>query len=374
MLKPLEPTAEIVTDADGGRVVVQGDWLLANVTQCQTLLTNLLPSIPENAARLDVTNIGRIDGAGAVSLLHVIAVLEQRTGCAVVGTNSAARIVQLYRQRRQPLPGVTGEPDFFENIGVGAASSWNSLVATTALTAESVHAAGLSLVRPGGTAWRDLPRLVLRTGGDGLGIVVMTNLLIGGIMGFQGVMQLANFGATSFVPTMVLIAQVREMAPIMTAIIVAGRSGAGFAAELGSMKVAEEVDALRTLGLDPVRWLVIPRIAALLIALPLLTVIGMAVGLLGGMAAALPLMSDISMETYIHLSATSMTLSNVLFGLLKPFVFAVAIGVLACGQGLAARGGAAAVGLRTTSAVVLSIFSVILIDCVFAMAGTMLGV
>ena len=374
MLTPMNPSVEVTDDADGGRVVVHGDWVLANVAQAQALLANALPTIPEKTARLDVSGIGRIDGAGAVSLLHVIAVLEQRDGFAVVGSNSAARIVELYRQRRQPLPEAMREPGFFETIGAGAASSWNSLMATTALTAESTHAAVMALLRPGGTAWRDLPGLVLRTGGDGLGIVVMTNVLIGGIMGFQGVMQLANFGATSFVPTMVLLAQVREMAPIMTAIIVAGRSGAGFAAELGSMKVAEEVDALRTLGLDPLRWLVVPRITALVIALPLLTLIGMAVGLLGGMAAALPLMPEISMETYIHLSATSMTLHNVVFGMLKPFVFAVAIGILACGQGLAARGGAAAVGQRTTSAVVLSIFAVILIDCGFAMAGTLLGV
>ncbi len=374
MSTPVEPAVAFAGAGADQHIVVSGDWVLGAVIRLQALVSAVLPVIPGTLARLDLSGIGRIDGAGAVMLLPLVAAIEQREGFALTGDNPATRLVELYRQHRQSLPEVTREAGVFEHIGQSAADAMNSLVATAVMTGATAQAAVTAIARPGGTAWRDLPGLVLRTGGDGLGIVVMTNVLIGGIMGFQGVMQLANFGATSFVPTMVLLAQVREMAPIMTAIIVAGRSGAGFAAELGSMKVAEEVDALRTLGLDPLRWLVVPRVAALLISLPLLTLIGMAVGLFGGMAAALPLMPELSLETYVHLSAKALTLHNVVFGMLKPLVFAIAIGVLACGQGLAARGGAAAVGARTTSAVVLSIFAVILIDCAFAMAGTMLGI
>ncbi len=373
MLTAVAPTLVIATQG-APRIVAAGDWRLASLAAAQAQVDALLPGLPAEVMQLDLSPIGRIDGAGAVALLGLVTALEHRPGFTLSGDNPASRLVDLYRQRRQPIPEAAREPGFLESLGEGAVGMLTRLTATIKLTNTTVHGAVSAVVRPRGTAWRDLPGLVLRTGGDGLGIVVMTNLLIGSIMGFQGVMQLANFGATAFVPTMVLIAQVREMGPIMTAIIVAGRSGAGFAAELGSMKVSEEVDALRTLGLDPVCWLVVPRVAALLIVLPLLTLIGMAVGVVGGMAAALPLMPGLSMETYVSLSADSLTLSNVLFGLLKPFVFAVAIGVLACGQGLAARGGAAAVGLRTTSAVVLSIFSVILIDCAFALVSTLLGI
>lgn len=351
-------------------LTVGGDWVLASVTEAHRAVDAVLPQVV-GAGRLDLGSVGRVDGSGAVVLLRLVDALETHGGCTLAGDGPAARLVALYRQRRQEPLRPADEAGLLESVGQGAAGAVDGLAATVSLFGATAHHAVAALTRPRTCAWNELPRLMLRTGGDGLGIVVMTNLLIGGIMGFQGVVQLAAFGASGFVPQMVLLAHVREMGPVMTAIIVAGRSGAGFAAELGTMQVSEEVDALRTLGLDPVRWLVVPRLSALLISLPLLTLIGMAVGLGGGMVAALPFLPDISLESYLSLTAQSLTINHVVFGLLKPVAFAIAIAVLACGQGLAARGGAAAVGARTTTAVVLAIFAVIVIDCAFAMWSTL---
>jgi phospholipid/cholesterol/gamma-HCH transport system permease protein len=206
-----------------------------------------------------------------------------------------------------------------------------------------------------------------------LTIVVLTNLLIGAIMAFQGAIQLQRFGATSMTPIMVTVAHLRELGPIMTAFIVAGRSGAGMAAEIGTMQVSEEVDALKTMGLDPMRWLVLPRVVALLIALPLLTVVGNALGLFGGLIATLLMSDSMTWGIYWETVGGAMEFRHLGRGLFKTLFFGLAIAGLACAQGLAARGGAAAVGVRTTAAVVLSLFAVVVLDCLFAVIFAWLG-
>lgn len=148
-------------------------------------------------------------------------------------------------------------------------------------------AVGQAAVRPLRVRWRAVPALVERIGADGVGIVVLINVLMGVVMGFQGVVQLQRFGATEYVAHLVGIAVTRELGPVMTAIVVTGRSGAAISAELATMKVSEEIDALRTLGFDPMRFLVLPRTLALIVALPVLTLIGNAAAVLGSMVVAM---------------------------------------------------------------------------------------
>jgi len=193
------------------------------------------------------------------------------------------------------------------------------------------------------------------------------------IVAFVGVLQLQRFGAQRFVTDMVAIGHVRELGPIITAIIISGRTGAGFAAELGTMKVSEEVDALRSLGFDPFRWLVLPRLMTLLVALPLLTLVGDYIGILGGMIASLPIL-DMTASSYLEATSRAITMKHFMLGWIKAIPFAVAITLLSCAQGLATRGGAEAVGERTTRAVVLSIFAVILIASLHAMIYALLEI
>ena len=225
--------------------------------------------------------------------------------------------------------------------------------------------AGITLLRhPRAGHWKDVVPLCEKTGADAVPIVLLINFLVGFVMAFQSAKQLKMFGANIYVADLVGISLTRELAPLMTAIIVCGRSGAAFAAEIGSMKVNEEVDALRTLGISPFGWLVVPRIAALILVVPLLTLIADFVGTAGGLLVGI-IDLDLTAQGYVIETLTAVHGWDVLTGLLKSLVFSVAIGLIACQQGLAATGGAEGVGRRTTSSVVTSLFVLVAIDALF---------
>jgi phospholipid/cholesterol/gamma-HCH transport system permease protein len=213
--------------------------------------------------------------------------------------------------------------------------------------------------------------LVERAGTDGLPIIMLINFLVGAILGLQGAIQLHRFGGDQFLANLVGLSIVRELGPLMTAILVTGRSGAAYAAELGTMMVNEEVDALRTLGQDPQRFLVFPRVLALFLVVPVLTVIGNLVGSLGGLAIAMSYL-DQPAVVYLQSLQQAVGLGDLGTGLLKSGVFAITIGLIACQRGLATRGGAAGVGRSTTSAVVVVLFALVALDAVFTWVFSLL--
>lgn len=222
--------------------------------------------------------------------------------------------------------------------------------------------AGIRLVRsPRSGHWRDLAPLCESTGANAVPIVVLINFLVGSVMAFQSAKQLKLFGANIYVADLVGISLTRELAPLMTAIIVCGRSGAAFAAEVGSMKVNEELDALRTLGLSPFSWLVVPRLVALVLVVPLLTLVADSVGILGGLLVGIVDLG-LTPQGYLLETLRSVQSWDILTGLLKSLVFSVAIALIACQQGFAAAGGAAGVGRRTTSSVVATLFTLVMLD------------
>lgn len=225
--------------------------------------------------------------------------------------------------------------------------------------------AGLNLVRkPRSGHWNEVAPLCEKAGADALPIVLVINFLVGFVMAFQSAKQLRMFGANIYVADLVGISLTRELAPLMTAIIVAGRSGAAYAAELGSMKVNEEVDALRTLGLTPFGWLVVPRVVALVLVVPVLTLLADFVGTTGGLFVGL-IDLDLTARGYILETLKAVHGWDVVTGLIKSVVFSGAIGLIACQQGLAASGGAEGVGKRTTSSVVSSLFALVILDALF---------
>jgi phospholipid/cholesterol/gamma-HCH transport system permease protein len=230
-----------------------------------------------------------------------------------------------------------------------------------------------ALRRPATINWADVTRIMERAGADGLPIVVMITFLVGMVTAFQAIVQLRQFGADIFVADLVALSVTRELGPLMTAIIVAGRSGAAFSAELGTMSVSEEIDALRTLGLSPYGFLVYPRIIALVLVVPLLTLVGDLCGILGGVFVSM-LRLDITLTAYWQRTLEVLDLWDVASGVLKSVVFGWAIALVACQRGLATRGGAAGVGLSTTSAVVASLFSLVVIDALFTVIFNLYGV
>jgi phospholipid/cholesterol/gamma-HCH transport system permease protein len=226
---------------------------------------------------------------------------------------------------------------------------------------------------PKSVDWRSLPKLMQEIGADAWPVTSVANLLVGIIVGFLGVSQLGRFGAIAFVPELVVVAHFRELCPLITAVIVAGRSGSGLASEIATMKVSEEIDALRSMGFDPIRWLVVPRCLALVLTLPLLTWIGDFMGVVGGLAATM-MITKMSARAYVQATLDHITFVHLFVGLVKSPFLALAIGLIACGQGLQTQGGAAAVGKRTTSAVVQSIFCVVAISTVFTFFFALMGI
>jgi phospholipid/cholesterol/gamma-HCH transport system permease protein len=214
--------------------------------------------------------------------------------------------------------------------------------------------------------WGEVWPTIERVGADAVPIVVLINFLVGFVMAFQGAVQLKQFGANIFVADLVGLSVARELGPLMTAIILSGRSGAAFAAELGSMKVTEEIDALRTVGLDPMRYLVLPRAVAILVAMPVLVLLADLVGILGGMVVGV-LSLDLTVVGYFLETRRALSLWDVYSGVIKSVVFGLAIALISCQQGLATSGGAEGVGRRTTSSVVTTFFVLVLLDAAFTL-------
>ena len=204
-----------------------------------------------------------------------------------------------------------------------------------------------------------------RTGVDALPIVALISFLMGLIMAFMSSVQLEQFGANIYVASLVSLAMTRELGPIMTAIIVAGRSGSAFAAEIGTMKITEEVDALFTMGFDPVRFLVVPKLVAAVVMVPILTLFSDLFAMAGGLLVGV-LMLDLTANSYIAQTVKTLTLFDVSWGILKSGVFGLLIAGIGCLRGFQVQGGAASVGKATTSAVVSSIFLIILSDSIFS--------
>ena len=204
-----------------------------------------------------------------------------------------------------------------------------------------------------------------KTGVDAVPIVALISFLLGLIMAFMSALQLRQFGANIYVASLVGFAMVSELGPIMTAIIVAGRSGSAFAAEIGTMKISEEVDALFVMGFNPALFLAVPKIIAALIVVPLLTLFSDLFAIFGGLLIGV-MMLDLSISSYLEQTIETLTFFEVMWGLMKSAVFAVAIAWIGCLRGFQTRGGAAGVGNSATSAVVTSIFLIILLDSIFA--------
>jgi len=206
----------------------------------------------------------------------------------------------------------------------------------------------------------------LRIGGDALPIVALIAFLVGLVVALQSAYQLRQFGANIYVANLIAVSMTREMGPLMTAIILAGRSGAAIAAEIATMKVSEEVDALETIGLNPVRYAVVPKFQGITITMPALVVYADLVGIVGGFLVALFYL-DISLEAFWKQVHSALHLKDLLTGLLKSVAFAWIIVLIAAHKGFQARGGAESVGRVTTSSVVMSIFWVIVADAAFSM-------
>jgi len=315
----------------------------------------------------DMQGVESIDGGALALLVHVRSDLRLRgVECEFVRTNDRVHdLVHLYRGDVDPKRRKKRKPQSaLDQIGRATLAFLEEIKSVLGFLGTSMLAAVGLLREPRTANWKAVMPIMERAGVDAVPIVVLINFLVGFVMAFQGAVQLKQFGANIFVADLVGLSVVRELGPLMTAIIVCGRSGAAFAAELGTMKVSEEIDALQTLGFGPIQYLVLPRVLALMLVLPFLTLFADLVGILGGLVVGLVSL-DLSIAGYLVETKKALAIWDVGSGLLKSVVFAVAIAVISCQQGFATSGGAEGVGRRTTASVVSILFALILIDAGF---------
>ncbi len=330
---------------------------------------------PGRGHEIDLSAVERLDGVCAAMLVSVEA--EARCSGQYLHFHGASpgveRLLALYGIDGNPCKAPPTHLRILEQVGEATCS----LVANTRNTLSFIGELSLSAIRairtPKSVHWADLGKLLERAGADSVPIVIAINLLVGFILGLQSAMQMEQFGVGIYVADLVGMSVVRELGPLMTAIIVTGRSGAAYAAQIGTMVVSEEVSALRSMGFDPVRFLVIPRTIALALMVPLLVVIGNFVGLLGGLLVGV-LYLDVSISAYILRTQSVIGLSDWCSGLLKAAVFGIAIALIACERGFSTRGGAEGVGTSTTSAVVTMLFTLVCLDAFFTIIFSALGI
>ena len=260
---------------------------------------------------------------------------------------------------------------FFERIGRSTVAHRDKALAMLSFVGESSIALGGWILHPGRIRWRPILFNVRSAGFNALPIVGLLSFLLGIVVAYQGADQLRQYGANIYVTDLVGLSMLREFAPLMTAIIIAGRSGSSYAAQIGTMAVTQEIDAMRTLGIAPLEMLVLPKLIALVIAMPLLTVFADVLGVLGGMIMA-QVQLGVSFSEFLGRFPHAVSVTSYLIGIGKAPVFAVLIALVGCFQGFLTRGGPESVGRHTTRAVVQSIFLVIVADALFSIAFSIL--
>jgi len=262
---------------------------------------------------------------------------------------------------------------FFNYIGEEAKSFFNDVISFIEFFGQIFAALLNLLINPSKMRWKDFPFHFTRAGVNAVFICLLIMALLGLITGYQGAVQLKHFGADIFVADLVGISIARELSPLMIAILVAGRSGSAFAAEIGTMKVSEEIDALKSMGFDYIQFLVLPRVLSVAIAMPILTLLGDFAGIGGGIIASLATL-DISLSGFLNELQRALTFGDLFSGLGKSIIFGFLIASVGCFRGLQVKGGAESVGKYTTISVVTGILMIILADAVFTFLFQAIGI
>jgi phospholipid/cholesterol/gamma-HCH transport system permease protein len=362
---------EISNGDDGAKTLhIQGRMDAATAAEAIAGIKSILkPPLP-TALTVDLAKVTYLDDFGALVLVELRKLMVgQKSRLYIKNADQRVKkILSILKYDESGAPATIVRkptPNLFIRLGEGVFAQ----VADLNFTFSFIGSVCLSLIHvilhPRSLRLDDTFLSMKKVGVDALPIVGLISFLLGLIMAFMSSVQLQQFGANIYVASLVSLAMVRELGPIMTAIIVAGRSGSAFAAEIGTMKISDEVDALFTMGFDPTRFLVVPKIVASIITVPILTLFSDLFAIMGGLVVGV-LMLDLTTNAYMAQTLKTLTLFDVFWGFLKAAVFALLIAGIGCLRGFQVRGGAAEVGQATTSAVVSSIFLIILTDAVFA--------
>ncbi|MBA4805340.1 MAG: ABC transporter permease [Brevundimonas sp.] len=362
---------------DGGpdlTLRLTGDWTATELGRISQRLDRELEQ--RCVAAVDLTALGRFDTAGALALV-------QASNCVLPETAWTQRpeagriyamVERLERESAEPPRRSPGWVRGFAKIGRGVQDIAAEMTLSLAFLGRLIVAAGAALRHPGRIRWPAWVSQTERSGLDAIPIVVVTSFFIGAVVAFIGADLLSQFGFDVFAVELIAISVLREFAVVIAAVLLAGRSASSFAAEVGSMKMNQEIDAMQVMGVNPFQALVIPRLAALVLMLPLLTFLGMLAGLLGGLLVAWSQLS-LGPAFFIQRMVDIPDIGNHLFvGLSKAPVFAIIVAGIGCRQGMAVAGDVESLGRRVTAAVVQAIFAIIFLDALFALTYLELGI
>jgi phospholipid/cholesterol/gamma-HCH transport system permease protein len=362
---------------------LQGDWTIHHAEaidrQLRQRTAEAGKSDRSRAISLDLAGLTGLDSAGAW-LVTRLARDARLAGREVALRNLDPKMQDLLQRvidaapaHAAPAPPRRNLGDWIAQIGEAVCDLWNESLDLLAFFGAFVSVFLRSVTRPRHLRFNSIVSHIEQTGLNAMPIVGLISFLVGVVLAYQGADQLARFGAQVFTVNMVGVSVLREMGILLTAIVVAGRSGSAFTAQIGTMKVNEEVDALETMGLNPIEVLVLPRVVALVLCLPLLTFFADLMGLLGGGLMCV-LLVDMSFHQYLTLLRQAITVSQFGVGMIKAPVFALLIALIGCFEGMQVTGSAESVGRLTTKSVVEGIFLVIVFDAFFSILFSALGV
>jgi phospholipid/cholesterol/gamma-HCH transport system permease protein len=352
-------------------LALSGEWTARGIGALAPRLTTIQVA-SKSAVIADGTQIEALDTAGAW-VLHQLLQRLRAEGIDITLRGLRPPFAKLLAIVAQQVAEQSDNPaaqkplSALARLGHSAVTACDDSVALLSFIGESTLTLVNSITHPARLRWRPVLYNIRSAGFDALPIVGLLSFLLGVVVAYQGADQLRQYGANIFVADLIGLSMLREFAPLITAIILAGRSGSAYAAQIGTMQVTEEIDAMRTLGIAPLELLVLPKILALMIAMPLLTVFADVLGVFGGMIMAQAQLG-VGFSEFLDRFVKAVDLSAYLIGIGKAPVFAFIIAVVGCFQGFRTQGGADSVGRQTTRAVVQSIFLVIVADALFSVA------
>ena len=362
-------SADILRGETPSQLRCQGAWITRMLAPLEERIESLITTVGEDV-RIDASALTAFDTSGAWLLHRTVLALQARGRTVrVEGLRPEfEELLRLVASRAPPAgAGQAPAPSLLTRVGLAAWEGLRQALGLLSFLGEAATVLSRSIREPRRIRWRAILYNIQTAGFEALPITGLLTFLLGVVIAYQGAEQLRRVGANIYIADLVGLSMVRELAPLITAIIVAGRSGSAYAAQIGTMKVTEEIDALRTIGIAPFDLLVLPKVVALAVVLPLLTVYTDMMGILGGMIMARAQL-QVSFATFVNRLDQAVSLTSYLVGIGKAPVFAVTIALVGCYQGFCVTGSAESVGRRTTVSVVQSIFLVILSDALFSIA------
>lgn len=365
--------SQLQHEPNGAVLLLTGQWNLSRIAEIDAELG--AAGLPSSPIRLDGSKLQALDTAAALALLVRLG-QAGATIAGLIGVNrSHARVIEAVRARMDgdaPAPRRRGHRPLAA-LGLAAVKIGWALHCHLEFLGRCVAALGEVARHPARLRWKELAAQLQHVCIEAIPVVALVTFLIGMVLAYLFGMQAEKYGASIFVVDAVAIGASREIAPLLVAVIMAGRSGSAFTAQIGSMRLTEEIDALRTLGLSPMQVLVLPRVLASVFALPMLVFVGDVATLAGAMAISGPLL-DISPLTFIGRVDSELAFRHVAVGLAKGAVFGAVIALIGCRAGMTVRRDARSIGMKTTSTVVQGIVWVILLDALFAVLLQELGI